>query len=343
MSARSLSKSTGGSSRGKSSKSLASVADEIEESGSSGYSDNDDFDDLDDDDVSPSKAVSRLMQSSPGRLSSKKGKGLSDLSLSVEDAAEVLRKASDKSLFGRLFTTQANIQKKMTMKMTKTISSKDKLKRLNEMSKPRQQKKGNLGYATEDERINMNWKKKTKKKVRGRDDDHETKENDGEKDFMDRMEAKERKRRENLARKRGEKDYEVMIDKKVCPNCGAIQSYDEVVSRRKKCKKSGCNVFYQKPGMKDDKQFLRRLEKMQVETSRKRRELEKKHTPKFCPESRTMFDPEEGKIVTLPYQSGHGDFEGFLARMKDAEEKKRQRMLAGGVNEAPISAKSAMF
>ena len=73
------------------------------------------------------------------------------------------------------------------------------------------------------------------------------------------------------------------------------------------------------------------------------KELEKKHTPKFCPESRTMFDPEEGRVVTLPYQSGHGDFEGFLARMKDAEEKKRQRMLAGGANEAPISAKSAMF
>ena len=101
-------------------------------------------------------------------------------------------------------------------------------------------------------------RKTHKKKKRGEQKrDSESKENEGA-DFTIRMEAKERSRRQKLERKRGEKEYEQMIDKKVCPKCGAIQSYDEVVSRRNKCKKSGCNCLYRKPGIKDNSIFLKR-------------------------------------------------------------------------------------
>ena len=169
-----------------------------------------------------------------------------------------------------------------------------------------------------------------RKKKRGEQKrDSESKENEGA-DFTIRMEAKERSRRQKLERKRGEKEYEQMIDKKVCPKCGAIQSYDEVVSRRNKCKKSGCNCLYRKPGIKDNSIFLKRLEKMQKDGEKKKKILENKYTPKFQPEHRIMFDPAEGKVKKMPYQNRSRDWDGFLQRMKEAENKRTIRMQQGG-------------
>ena len=83
--------------------------------------------------------------------------------------------------------------------------------------------------------------------------------------------------------------------------------------------KSGCNVLYR--WHEGRQRFLNRLEKMQGDGA-KAKALQKKHTPKFRPSSRVMFDPEEGKVVTLPYQEQAGDWDGFMARMKEAEEKR---------------------
>jgi hypothetical protein len=46
--------------------------------------------------------------------------------------------------------------------------------------------------------------------------------------FLSRQEGEERKRREELKFLQKELDYNARLDKKVCPSCGAVQSYDEV-------------------------------------------------------------------------------------------------------------------
>lgn len=58
--------------------------------------------------------------------------------------------------------------------------------------------------------------------------------------FVDRLTRNEKQRRDRLARARGKADYDFM-DKKVCPKCGAVQSYDEYIDKRK-CQ--DCNVAY---------------------------------------------------------------------------------------------------
>ncbi|KAG1699401.1 hypothetical protein DVH05_012817 [Phytophthora capsici] len=61
-------------------------------------------------------------------------------------------------------------------------------------------------------------------------------------DFMRRMEASERARREQLRRTREEAVYLARVDKKECPNCGNPQSYSELTQKRKKC--PNCGVTY---------------------------------------------------------------------------------------------------
>ncbi|RYG68901.1 hypothetical protein EON64_04075 [archaeon] len=78
----------------------------------------------------------------------------------------------------------------------------------------------------------------------------EQREDDGAKEdprfsFISRQEAEERNRREELQFKMGKKDYDALVDKKVCPQCGAKQSYDEVKEKRKLC--VNCRVEYTNP------------------------------------------------------------------------------------------------
>jgi uncharacterized protein YbbK (DUF523 family) len=48
-----------------------------------------------------------------------------------------------------------------------------------------------------------------------------------------RQEAQERSRRQEQEQAIGKAEYDKMIDKKMCPSCGAKQSYDEVKEKRK--------------------------------------------------------------------------------------------------------------
>jgi len=61
-------------------------------------------------------------------------------------------------------------------------------------------------------------------------------------DFVRRMEAAERARREQLRRTREEAAYLARVDKKECPRCGNPQSYSELTQKRKKC--PNCGVTY---------------------------------------------------------------------------------------------------
>lgn len=325
--------------------SLKNIADETPMSEEDDYGDEgyDDYDDTYDDQSDNANTMSKkLSQSSPAKIRSGSNKS-STFSMSIEDAADVLRNSSDQTLFGRLFTQKLSVRNKVSKK-TKKKNAKEHRRKLDEMARPRQRKKNKLRFASEDDEKNCTFNSTLKKKRHGeqKKSDGESKEG-GVADFTVRMEAKERSRRLKLERKRGEKEYENLIDKKVCPKCGAVQSYDEVVSRRNKCKKSGCNCLYRKPNMKDSSVFLKRLERMEEANEKKKKILSKKYTPKFQPEHRIMFDPTEGKVVKLPYQNRSRDWEGFLVRMKDAENKRKNRMLQGGANESSLATKSAMF
>lgn len=63
--------------------------------------------------------------------------------------------------------------------------------------------------------------------------------------FLIRMDQGVEVKRRDLARKRGQAEYEARLDKKVCSNCHATQSYDEWKDKRKMCPR--CKVLYKAP------------------------------------------------------------------------------------------------
>jgi predicted Zn-ribbon and HTH transcriptional regulator len=91
--------------------------------------------------------------------------------------------------------------------------------------------------------------------------------------FIQRMQAAIDSQTLALETARGEKDYKLRLDKKVCPQCGSTQSYDEVQEKRKRC--PNCRVNYGKASDTNITTFLLRLDedehKRQLERSPRRR------------------------------------------------------------------------
>ena len=54
---------------------------------------------------------------------------------------------------------------------------------------------------------------------------------DNPNNFIQRQDAWGRKVRQAREHAAGEKEYAAVIDKKMCPSCGAIQKYDEIVKK----------------------------------------------------------------------------------------------------------------
>jgi ribosomal protein S27AE len=64
----------------------------------------------------------------------------------------------------------------------------------------------------------------------------------GEDDFLLRMDAYTSHQRRKLSEQRAEEAYNDRLDKKSCPKCGAVQSFDEFVNNKLRC--GQCNVTY---------------------------------------------------------------------------------------------------
>ncbi|CAM9254846.1 unnamed protein product, partial [Hapterophycus canaliculatus] len=81
--------------------------------------------------------------------------------------------------------------------------------------------------------------------------------------FLYRVDAQERAKAAAMEHRRGELAYKAVLDKRVCPGCGAEQSYDEVQEKRKTC--PNCEVEYRKPRTWATvrKEFLNRVDAFQ--------------------------------------------------------------------------------
>jgi hypothetical protein len=71
--------------------------------------------------------------------------------------------------------------------------------------------------------------------------------------FVDRLTRVERARRKALDAARGAAEYKYKVGKKVCPSCGAVQSYEETQDRKRGKKCQECHVAYRVPRPKDSK------------------------------------------------------------------------------------------
>lgn len=96
-------------------------------------------------------------------------------------------------------------------------------------------------YASFDDAKNCTFTPRTneaKKKKQQQKDDRDSREEEKDshsQSFLLRQEANERKRLNEMLFQKGKQEYEARVDKKQCPSCHAVQSYDEVKEKRKNC------------------------------------------------------------------------------------------------------------
>lgn len=130
--------------------------------------------------------------------------------------------------------------------------------------------------------------------------------------FLSRQEGDERARREGLVYEQRKRDYDARVDKKQCPQCAAVQSYDEVREKRKQCPQ--CNMPYVAPLQWHTvaRDFLKRARDMQRRKQRNLQQLQEE---------------------VLAEQRGSGraqhqvaDVELFLQRLSEAMDRRRERL-----------------
>jgi ribosomal protein S27AE len=90
-------------------------------------------------------------------------------------------------------------------------------------------------------------------------------------------------------RRRGEEAYKTVLDKRQCPQCTAVQSYDEVKEKRKLC--PNCNVEYQRPRVwaAVRKRFLQRLHEFERSRGQQRAAGEAALRHQVCTASSAVY------------------------------------------------------
>lgn len=148
---------------------------------------------------------------------------------------------------------------------------------------------------------------------------------------LQRFETAHEVKEQALKTKRGKAEYEKRVDKKVCPQCHATQSYDEVKNRKNKCR--DCKVAYRYKTVWQDvsENFLDRMESKMRESEEKRADLETKTAPSFRPEEKIVYDPTFGttrrvKTRSLNWSEVSGE---FMHRMEtDMYKRDAKRVIA---------------
>ena len=167
-----------------------------------------------------------------------------------------------------------------------------------EVSKEDIKRDPTLRYSLYDDAKECTFKPKIhgKKKLSSDSDAKESERNR----FIDRQEAEERHRREDLEDRIGKAAYEASLDKKYCPSCGAKQSYDEVKDKRKEC--PNCKVEYKRKIVWEQIQsnfFKKGKDYAIIEAENKKKlikEIEREELEKI---ERTVYDSKTGKVITV--------------------------------------------
>ncbi|KAH8049813.1 tudor domain-containing protein [Aureococcus anophagefferens] len=114
--------------------------------------------------------------------------------------------------------------------------------------------------------------------------------------FIQRQDAWTRKVRREKEAAIGKAHYDVKLDKKVCPNCGAVQSYDEVEEKRDRCVE--CAVAYTRKNKGDIDGFLESVEARRREAECKMDALARDVDHGRSVGAKRVF--RDGRVVTEP-------------------------------------------
>jgi hypothetical protein len=94
-------------------------------------------------------------------------------------------------------------------------------------------------------------------------------------------------------------------DKKMCPNCGKEQSFDEYRKNIKKCQRDGCRGAAYRPAKVWDEvanQFIERLDTFVRGSERRAEERFKASLPPFRQTTRLEFNADSGAMEAVPIE-----------------------------------------
>lgn len=162
----------------------------------------------------------------------------------------------------------------------------------------------------------------------GASDDNNRKE-DPKFNFINRQEAEERARREDLLFEMGKRDYDALVDKKRCPKCGAKKSYDEVREKKKICPNCKVEYCYAVDWAKISRQFFKKEYSYQRRSQEVRQTLERD-----LEQERTGGRSMEGGKTLTPEEE-----QDFFDRMAERLQRRKEKMdkLASEMYEQPCT------
>jgi hypothetical protein len=197
----------------------------------------------------------KLSPSKVSRLLSKVDRSLSSLA-SVDSSQRMFKSSTDEALFRAMrhtsITNSTSTDSSSTAK--KVIRSS-----VDRLSRP---KSANVilhnsvasKYATSDDQANCTFRPKVMRRKGDADSDEEK----SDSKFLERQEAQERARRNELDDSIGKAKYDSLVSKRECSTCGSKQSYDEVKEKRKKCPNCRTEYSYKVDWSKVGSRFFRR-------------------------------------------------------------------------------------
>jgi ribosomal protein S27AE len=171
-------------------------------------------------------------------------------------------------------------QKSASLSPTKTKFTK---KRLENLSQPKagmrlaaaQQNSGDAAACT------FTWKRSRKAEAAARNPacgydfiqaKNAEQDQGGEDDFLLRMDAHTSHQRRKLSEQRAEEAYNDRLDKKSCPECGAVQSFDEFVNKKLRC--GQCNMTYTSGTVWQRSSWETRVKGSEVKSKKRLQKLE---------------------------------------------------------------------
>jgi len=136
--------------------------------------------------------------------------------------------------------------------------------------------------------------------------------------FIIRQEKLEKQRQTRLIRKKTELDYEYKVEKRKCPNCKAIQSFDECVEEKHVC---SCGSKFEFPSAFHLRRFERRMFQSRCKRQQKMDEITEDRMFILHKPQRSTHEESVEKKAALA-----ANVDDFLGRMREDLLKRKQHL-----------------
>ena len=177
-------------------------------------------------------------------------------------------------------------------------------------------------YALDDDKANCTFRPKINKRNTSEGD------SEGAYSFVDRQYDEFKKHIEEMYYAQQQKDYDALVDKKICPSCGATQKYDEIREKRKLCPTCKEPYEYKVKWSRVAKNFYERQKKAAEKSNQEKENLLKSLNEEQLRGTRRIV--RKGEVIEVSAEDDRkwdAEMEAdFFKRMEETEMRKEARI-----------------